>query len=249
MITWIAFKSSMLCPLFPSVQNPRLTIPYYSSGIKRNKKACTECRQQKVSNPTLFRFLRSLLDPMVSVIFVPCISTLLMHVIKGSLQCYSRFKGTMFQMPSDELEVYNLRPFQTRTQKTVSCRRETSPSFSLAYPDRRLSELEQETYELRQRLESQTAWSARIPTPTVSVESNVPGLTPGMHSDSSPAAHATPSIVSPPAEDPQMDIKLPPTPGMTMARSIDGVTVPAAVIDELFQVWVKLIPAILAHSN
>jgi hypothetical protein len=33
-----------------------------------------------------------------------------------------------------------------------------------------------------------------------------------------------------------MDIKLPPTPGMTMSRSIDGVTVPAAVIDELFQV-------------
>ena len=102
---------------------------------------------------------------------------------------------------------------------------------------RRLSELEQETYELRRRLESQTAWSATIPTPTVSIESNLPGMTPGMTSDSSPVAHSHASpIVSPPAEELPIDIKMPPTPGVTSPRTIDGVTLPAAVIDELFQV-------------
>lgn len=102
-----------------------------------------------------------------------------------------------------------------------------------------MSELELETQELRRRLESQT-WEARMPTPgTLSMEPTVKTISPSLTNQStSPPAMQLPvgDIVSPPAEE-TLDIKPLVIPGSTISRSLDGITVSAAVIDELYDIF------------
>jgi len=106
--------------------------------------------------------------------------------------------------------------------------------------DRRLSQLEKEAHELRLRLENQTSpptWAAQIPTPTVSLNGSITGISPVLNNSStSPPANVNP-ILSPPAEENQdpVDFKIQVGPTGTLTRSIEGVTVSATVIDELFQ--------------
>ncbi|KAF2423645.1 hypothetical protein EJ08DRAFT_441801 [Tothia fuscella] len=130
------------------------------SGIKRNKKACTECRQQKVR----------------------CDAT-----VDSTEPC-------------------------SRCRK-MQLRCVISDPFKREHKRQRLSELEQETVHLRQRLEQRNSWSGPIATPPASIESTMSRLTPVMNGL--------------------------PTPGhvrnLTVSTSLEGVTLAPNVIDELFK--------------
>jgi hypothetical protein len=91
--------------------------------------------------------------------------------------------------------------------------------------------LEQETVELRQRLEQRNSWSGPIATPPASIESTMSRMTPVLNG-LPPARIQT--TVSPPAD---LDDSMPPTPLLTQSQSLEGVTLAASVIDELFKVY------------
>lgn len=106
---------------------------------------------------------------------------------------------------------------------------------------RRLSELEQETVELRQRLEQRTSWSGSAATPPASVDSVMPHqmtplMTPLMNGNRALPPARINSIVSPPTED-GIEEQPPPTPLLTQSQGLEGVAVSAGVIDELFKMY------------
>lgn len=138
-------------------------------------------------------------------------------------------------------------PFKREHKRQyVQCRHPRTTTTPLQAPTysthrsspRRLSELEQETYELRRRLQTQAQWNGHnVATPAVSIASSLSGMTPGLKHNGSPPQNPAAAIVSPPSDD-LVDDQLPVMPQPTVPQTLEGVTVSAAVIDELFQMYV-----------
>jgi hypothetical protein len=100
--------------------------------------------------------------------------------------------------------------------------------------------LEKENYEFRRRLETNpqpSIWAQMPPTPTVSIETSIPAMTPVL----SQGSHSPPTqiitMVSPPAEE--IDVKSPPSQTGTLSRALEGVVVSGAVLDELYQTFFR----------
>ncbi|KAF2396638.1 Zn(II)2Cys6 transcription factor [Trichodelitschia bisporula] len=157
------------------------------SGIKRNKKACTECRQQKV-------------------------------------RCDAKVDS------SDPC---------TRCRK-MQLKCVISDPFKREHKRQRLSELEQETNELRQKLQARHSWNGFVATPAASIESNISTMNGVLH------ARRTSSIISPSGDPPSIGttaigteepeehpVSSPTLP--TQPQILEGVHVPAALVDELFR--------------
>jgi hypothetical protein len=95
--------------------------------------------------------------------------------------------------------------------------------------------LEQETIELRQRLEQRNSWSGSVATPPASVESVLSHqMTPLMNGHRALPPARINSIVSPPADEGGEE-QPPPTPLLTQSQGLEGVALSASVIDELFK--------------
>jgi len=158
-----------------------------------------------------------------------------MQTAKSSLQCHSRLQRSMFTMSTHGSQ---LRHFSSPLHSSIYAKIQSTDSSIL----RRLSELEKETQALRQKLEqthsTPVAWSTHMRTPSVSIESSVADSSPLMQNASVHHVSASPqiqlTIVSPPGEVADIPCGLP-SPTGTVPRTIEGVAVSAAVIDELFE--------------
>jgi hypothetical protein len=95
--------------------------------------------------------------------------------------------------------------------------------------------LENETQELRRRLEQRSSWSGpSIATPPTTIEPNIHRVTP-VQNGVPMAPTRIQAIVSPPATDTNEDHP-PPTPLLTQSQTLQGVTLLSSVVDELFKV-------------
>ncbi|KAE9961331.1 hypothetical protein BLS_002494 [Venturia inaequalis] len=118
-----------------------------------------------------------------------------------------------------------------------------SDPFKREHKRQRLSELEQETVELRQRLGQRASWSGSAATPPASVGSAISHqmsplqMDPLMNGNRALPPARIQSIISPSADDGSEE-QPPPTPLLTQSQTLEGVAVSAGVIDELFKMYI-----------
>ncbi|KIW00446.1 hypothetical protein, variant 1 [Verruconis gallopava] len=111
-----------------------------------------------------------------------------------------------------------------------------SDPFKREHKRQRLSELENETQELRRRLSQRESWAGPpIVTPPATLEAGMQRMPPMQNGHSVPPTRVQ-TLVSPPTTETNEE-QPPPTPLLTQSQSLEGVTLPPNVIDELFKVF------------